>query len=98
VLIRATAPNWPDQGNYLLLATGDWAHVRPPLHETWDVELDEHTRLRWLIQRHFDYGKPTHAARAWVFRSDQANAKLVAATRERKDIVVHLATPRGDRS
>jgi pantothenate kinase len=80
------------EGNYLLLAEGDWARVRPLLDEAWYVEMDEDTRLGWLIQRHIDFGKAPDAARAWVMRSDQANAAAVAATRERADVVVRLAT------
>lgn len=80
------------EGNYLLHADGDWARVRPLLDEAWYVEMDEDTRLEWLIQRHIDFGKPPDAARAWVMRSDQANAAVVAATRERADVVVRLAT------
>jgi len=76
------------EGNYLLL----WDAVRPLLDEAWYVEMDEDTRLQWLIQRHIDFGKEPDAARAWVMRSDQANAAVVAATRERADVVVRLAT------
>ena len=82
------------EGNYLLLASGGWACLRPLLDEAWYVEMDEDTRLRWLIQRHIDYGKSPEEARAWVLRSDQANAETVAATRAKADVVVHLATPR----
>ena len=66
--------------------------MRPLLDEAWYVEMDEDTRLGWLIQRHIDFGKTPDAARAWVMRSDQANAAVVAATRERADVVVRLAT------
>ena len=87
----AVAPDVPlvvTEGNYLLL----WDAVRPLLDEAWYVEMDEDTRLQWLIQRHIDFGKAPDAARAWVMRSDQANAAVVAATRERADVVVRLAT------
>ena len=58
--------------------------------------MDEDTRLSWLIQRHIEFGKAPDAARAWVQRSDQANARVVAATRGRADVVFRLATPGGD--
>lgn len=89
----AVAPEVPlvvTEGNYLLHDGGDWAAVRPLLDEAWYVEMDEDTRLRWLIQRHVDFGKTPEAARAWVMRSDQANAAVVTATRERADLVVRL--------
>ena len=53
--------------------------------------MDEATRLDWLIARHVQFGKTPEEARAWVMRSDQANAAVVAATRERADVIVRLA-------
>ena len=79
------------EGNYLLVADGDWAGVRPLLDEAWYVEMDEETRLEWLIARHVEFGKTPDEARAWVMRSDQANAEVVAASRPRADLVVRLA-------
>jgi len=90
----AVAPGVPlvvTEGNYLLLDEGDWAGVRPLLDEAWYVEMDEDTRLEWLIARHVEFGKAPEEARAWVLRSDQANAAVVAPTRERADLVVRLA-------
>ncbi len=89
--VRRSVPLIVTEGNYLLLADGDWARVQPLLDEAWYVEMDEDTRLQWLIQRHIDFGKAPEEARAWVMRSDQANAAVVAATRDRADVVVRLA-------
>ena len=74
------------EGNYLLL----WDAARPLLDEAWYVEMDEATRLRWLIERHVEFGKTPEEAEEWVMRSDQRNAEVVAATRDRADIVVRL--------
>jgi pantothenate kinase len=74
------------EGNYLLL----WPEVRPLLDEAWYVEMDETTRLEWLIARHVEFGKTPEAAEAWVMRSDQANAAVIAPTRERADVIVRL--------
>ncbi|MFC9956396.1 nucleoside/nucleotide kinase family protein [Streptomyces nigra] len=76
------------EGNYLLLGTGAWARVRAQLDEVWFCELDEEERLRRLIARHERFGKTHEEAVAWVTRSDQRNAELVAATRDRADLVV----------
>ncbi|MDH6514539.1 pantothenate kinase [Streptomyces sp. SAI-135] len=76
------------EGNYLLLGTGAWARVGPQLDEVWFCALDEDERLRRLIARHEEFGKTHEEAVAWVRRSDQANAELVAATRDRADLVV----------
>jgi pantothenate kinase len=92
IAIPREVPLVVTEGNYLLVDDGDWARVRPRLDEAWYVEMDEETRLNWLIQRHIDFGKTPDAARAWVMRSDQANAAVVAATKTRADVVVRLAT------
>ncbi|MFH9009326.1 nucleoside/nucleotide kinase family protein [Streptomyces afghaniensis] len=83
------------EGNYLLLETGAWARVRPELDEVWFCELPEPERLRRLVARHEEFGKGHEEAVAWVLRSDQRNAELVATTRERADLVVpESALPR----
>ncbi|MEV8592716.1 nucleoside/nucleotide kinase family protein [Streptomyces sp. NPDC052012] len=79
------------EGNYLLLDTGAWARVRSCLDEVWFCELDEPERLRRLIARHEEFGKTHQEAVAWVMRSDQRNAGLVAATRHRADLVVPVS-------
>ncbi|MFH0518372.1 nucleoside/nucleotide kinase family protein [Streptomyces sp. M41] len=76
------------EGNYLLLGTGAWARVRAQLDEVWFCELDEQERLRRLIARHEEFGKSHEQAVAWVMRSDQRNAELVARTRDTADLVV----------
>ena len=85
------------EGNYLLLGTGAWARVRPALDEVWFCALDEDERVRRLVARHEEFGKTHEEALAWVLRSDQRNAELVAATRDLADLVVPVATlPRLD--
>ena len=79
------------EGNYLLLESGAWPRVRRQLDEVWFCELDEEERLRRLIARHEEFGKGHQEAVAWVMRSDQRNAELVAATRDRADLVVPVA-------
>ncbi|GGW71475.1 nucleoside/nucleotide kinase family protein [Streptomyces caelestis] len=76
------------EGNYLLLDTGAWSRVRPLLDEVWFCELPEPERIRRLVARHEQFGKAREEAQAWVSRSDQPNAELVATTRGRADLVV----------
>ena len=78
------------EGNYLLVADGDWAAVRALLDEAWFVEGDEDRRRELLIARHVAFGKAPAFAREWVLRSDERNAELVAATRSRADLVVRI--------
>lgn len=85
------------EGNYLLLDTGAWARVGPQLDEVWFCALDERERVRRLVARHEEFGKSHEEAVAWVLRTDQRNAGLVAATRHRADLVVPpSALPRAD--
>jgi pantothenate kinase len=78
------------EGNYLLLSDGAWAGVRPLLDECWYVSVPDDVRLARLIARHVAHGRSPAAATAWVHRSDEANARAVAATRARADVVVTL--------
>ncbi|MEV6961089.1 nucleoside/nucleotide kinase family protein [Streptomyces sp. NPDC051207] len=85
------------EGNYLLLGTGAWARVRAQLDEVWFCELDEEERVRRLVARHEEFGKGHDEAVAWTLGTDQRNAGLVAATRDRADLVVPpTALPRLD--
>ncbi|MFE1847787.1 nucleoside/nucleotide kinase family protein [Streptomyces sp. NPDC014603] len=76
------------EGNYLLCGEGAWARVRPLLDEVWFCAPDEDERVRRLVARHVRFGKPYDEAVAWVRRSDERNAALVAATRPSADLVV----------
>jgi len=78
------------EGNYLLHDAAGWAGVRPLVDEVWFVEADEPTRITRLTARHEAHGKGPEAARVWATVADQANADLVASTRERADLVVRM--------
>lgn len=92
--IAGSVPVAPDvplvitEGNYLLHDAGEWAQVRPLLDEVWYLAPDDGLRLDRLIARHVRHGKDPDRARAWVARSDEANARLVALGRHRADLVV----------
>jgi len=79
------------EGNYLLLTTGSWPRVHAQLDEVWFCELDEDVRIRRLVARHEEFGKDHETAVAWVLGTDQRNADLVAATRDRADLVVPVS-------
>jgi pantothenate kinase len=88
ILVEPTVPLVVTEGNYLLLDRGGWQQVRPLLDEAWFVAVNDHVRVDRLIQRHIRHGKTSAEARDWVLRSDEANARLIAATRERADLVI----------
>ncbi|MFD7839448.1 nucleoside/nucleotide kinase family protein [Streptomyces sp. NPDC059761] len=76
------------EGNYLLYEAGEWAAVRALLDEVWFLALDDTLRVRRLVDRHVRHGKAPARAEEWVARSDEANARLIAAGRTRADLVV----------
>jgi pantothenate kinase len=90
IAVARSTPLVVVEGNYLLLADGDWGLVRPLLDEAWYVEIDEELRVQRLIQRHIQFGKTPEYARAWVQRSDERNAALVATTAPAADVLVRL--------
>jgi pantothenate kinase len=79
------------EGNYLLLEHGHWRHVRELIDEIWFVDIDGDLRRERLIARHMHFGRSAAAAKEWVERSDEANARLIDATRDRADYVIDLA-------
>ncbi|KPC58754.1 nucleoside/nucleotide kinase family protein [Streptomyces chattanoogensis] len=85
------APHIPlvvTEGNYLLLNSPPWAPVRALLDEVWYVDLDTPERVRRLVDRHERFGRPRADAERFVRISDEANARTVAATRDRADLIV----------
>ncbi|GIM93991.1 nucleoside/nucleotide kinase family protein [Paractinoplanes toevensis] len=86
--IERTARLIVSEGNYLLVDTPRWRTVRPMLTEVWYADLDQDTRLGRLIARHLRFGKDETAATAWATGTDERNAEVIRATRERADLVI----------
>ncbi|MFC6288233.1 nucleoside/nucleotide kinase family protein [Nocardioides sp. GCM10027113] len=78
------------EGNYLLLDADPWPQARARLDAVWHVVVDDALRRTRLVARHEAFGKPPAAARAWVDRVDEPNARLVEAARDRADLVLDL--------
>ena len=76
------------EGNYLLLDDPAWRPVRAAFDEVWFHETDEALRRDRLVARHVRFGKSPDRARTWVAATDEPNARLVAAGRDRADLVV----------
>ena len=89
--VRGDVPLVITEGNYLLLEEGQFAQVRAMLDACWFVEVPEALRHERLIARHERFGKAPRAAREWALGPDEDNARLVAATRDRADVVVDLS-------
>ncbi len=88
IAVAAHVPLVITEGNYLLHDAGEWARVRPLLDEAWYLDPDDGLRIGRLVDRHVRHGKDPADARAWVARSDEANARLVAPGRDRADLVL----------
>ncbi|MGW2281371.1 nucleoside/nucleotide kinase family protein [Streptomyces sp. NPDC001770] len=88
VAVEPTTPLVVTEGNYLLHDEGPWAPVRGLLDEVWYLDADPDVRVRRLVDRHVRFGKPRPYAERWVAGSDEANARLVEAGRDRADLVV----------
>jgi pantothenate kinase len=86
IAVPNSVPLVVTEGNYLLL----WPEIKPLLDETWYVETDDQLRVERLIQRHIEFGKTPEYARAWVMRSDERNAELVATTASSADHLIRL--------
>ncbi len=76
------------EGNYLLVENDAWPLVRGQLDEVWFLDADEEVRRSRLVRRHVRFGKAPDVAEAWVAEVDEPNARLVASTRDRADLVV----------
>jgi pantothenate kinase len=77
------------EGNYLLLDGAAWSAVRGLLDLAVYVDVaSAGERVAGLIERQVAKGLDPQAAADWVHRSDEANARLIATTRSRADIVV----------
>ncbi len=90
--ILAETPLLITEGNYLLF-DGPWAPVRGLLDESWYVATPESVREAWLLARHMAFGRSRAEAEAWIAATDAPNARLIAATRGRADLVVTSLAP-----
>lgn len=79
------------EGNYLLLddfGTRRWSVVRALLDECWYLDATREVLGKRLLHRHIRGGRTPASAHDKVHNSDLRNADLVAATRQRADLVL----------
>jgi pantothenate kinase len=92
--IQSAVPIGPDvrlvitEGNYLLL-DGPWRPVRALLDEVWYIDIADDVRRRRLAARHEFYGRSPEQAWQRTLGSDERNARTVAATRPRANLIVN---------
>jgi pantothenate kinase len=73
------------EGNYLLV----WPKARELIDLTVHIDADPQLRVAGLIERQLAKGLDEGAAREWVYRSDEANARLVQAHAHLAGMRVH---------
>ena len=78
------------EGNYLLLDTEPWTHVRGLLDVCWTIDVPDDLRLSRLAARHQLFGRDSDEADRRARVVDQANADLVDASSFRADATVSL--------
>jgi pantothenate kinase len=76
------------EGNYLLLRQQPWVRLRALLDLVLYMDVPDRERVDGLITRQRARGLDRQEARAWVERSDEANARLIAPTRAYADVVL----------
>lgn len=76
------------EGNYLLLGDGPWQETAALLDEVWYLSADDSIRRDRLVRRHELVGRTPAAAEAWVADNDEPNARLIATTAARADLIV----------
>ncbi len=78
------------EGNYLLFPEMGWVGVRELLDMSYYIDLPQEIRIERLIARHEKYGKTSQEAHDWVMGSDEANARLIRATKELASKVIKI--------
>jgi pantothenate kinase len=76
------------EGNYLLLDTEPWSAIRGLLDEVWFLAPGDETRRAWLTARHCRYGRTVAQATERTTGSDERNARLIAQTASRADLIL----------
>lgn len=70
------------EGNYLLVNDETWSSIGAFLDLSIYVDIPEDVRVARLIDRHVTFGKNPTDATEWVHRVDQANARVIEATKD----------------
>lgn len=90
IAVPRSAPVVITEGNYLLSTLPGWREIRQHLDEVWFLDLAGETRISRLVERHMHFGMDRDAAVAWANGPDQANAELIAATRDSADRLLRV--------
>jgi pantothenate kinase len=76
------------EGNYLLVPDAPWGQLRELFDLTVYLEAPAEERVGGLIRRQLSFGLNEPDAFDWVYRSDEANARVVAETQRLADMTI----------
>jgi pantothenate kinase len=88
IAVPASVPLVITEGNYLLAETPQWKEVRAQLDEVWFMDTPPALRLGRLVDRHVEFGMERTAAQSWAMGPDEANARVIEATRQAADRII----------
>jgi pantothenate kinase len=88
IAVPAEVPLVITEGNYLLAEQEPWKEIRAQLDEVWFVDTPHALRLERLVARHVSFGMDQAAAEAWAHGPDEANARLIQATKPGADRII----------
>lgn len=88
IAVPASVPLVITEGNYLLADAPEWKQVRAQLDEVWFMDTPSDVRLARLVDRHVEFGMERTVAEAWASGPDEANARLIEATRPSADRII----------
>jgi pantothenate kinase len=88
IAVPAEAPLVITEGNYLLADQTPWKDIRALLDETWFIDTPQDLQMRRLVARHIGFGMEPEAARAWANGPDEANARMILATKTGADRII----------
>ena len=88
IAVPADVPLVITEGNYLLADQEPWKEIRAQLDEVWFLETPPALRLQRLVDRHVSFGMDPDATMAWANGPDEANARLIQATRPAADRII----------
>lgn len=89
IAVPASVPLVITEGNYLLVEQDPWKDIRAQLDEAWFVDTPQEPRLRRLVARHIEFGMDPEAAQAWANGPDEANARIILATKAGADRIIN---------
>ncbi|MFJ5861261.1 nucleoside/nucleotide kinase family protein [Pseudarthrobacter sp. NPDC092439] len=89
IAVPAAVPLVITEGNYLLVEQGPWKDIRAQLDEAWFVDTPQDLRMSRLVARHIGFGMEPRAAQAWAAGPDEANARIIMATKAGADRIIN---------